>query len=580
MSLNIETSKDGYKILKIDKDDKQIYLGSKYNQKREIDKFISSIKEFTDKDNFIVFGLSFCEHIKELLKLINKDSKILVVEVNRELVDYCKNDQDIIKIIENPKITVTFDKSEIEKFMLTNIKETNADRLKILEYCNYTRIYKKEYEERFKLIRDLLMNVKINRNTISAFGDAFLSNTISNLKYISNSNPINKLENVYLNEPAIIVSAGPSLIKNIDELKGINNALILSGGRTIESLLTRNISPTCLGVTDPGEVSYKLVENCIDKVKVPLIFSDMTNEKVVSSHKGEKFFYTISDLISRAFKQKIPTLYGGGSIAHSLINLAIYMGCNPIIFIGQDLAYTDEKNHASFCRNSWDSEETNVHNDSYGRDIYVKDVNGNLVRTSMTLNDFRVSIENIIKKYPNIKFINATEGGALIEGAENRKLREIIKELKKEKIAPMSKFFEQIDKRENVLIELENVLEQMKEYIKICKNGKSILKDYEMSYRLKNQNKIDVNIKKLNEIDRKIMEKNNKVDFMAIIVAKIIFEVENDEQFLTKNSDARNEIFMKELNKSKVLYSRIETSLQLYKEKIEKVINEIRGRIE
>ena len=41
MNLNIEMSKDGYKVLKIEKNDKKIYLGSKYNQKREIEKFIN-----------------------------------------------------------------------------------------------------------------------------------------------------------------------------------------------------------------------------------------------------------------------------------------------------------------------------------------------------------------------------------------------------------------------------------------------------------------------------------------------------------------------------------------------------------
>lgn len=578
MSLNIEISKDGYKILRINKDDKKIYLGSKYNQKREVEKFINSIKEITSKDNFIIFGLSFGEHIEALLKIIDEKSKILIIEFNEELLEYCKNDKDSKKIFDNDKITVTFDKEEIEKFILENISEINADKLKNLEYCNYTRIYKEEYQETFKLIRDWLMRIKINRNTMSNFGEEFLRNTISNLKYIAKSTNINKLKNAYADKPAIIVSAGPSLIKNVDELKGVNNAVILSGGRTLETLLERNINVTCFGVVDPGEYSYKVVENCIGKVKTPLLYNDMSNEKVVREHKGKKFFYTSSNFISQAFQQDILSLYGGGSIAHTLTNLAIHMGCNPIIFIGQDLAYTGEINHADCCKNSW--EKSNAHEDKDGNDIYVKDVNGDIVRTSILLNDFRVSLEKIINEYTHIRFINATEGGAFIEGTENRKLKDVLAELKKEEILPILNFLDNGNKSKEILEQLEITLIEIEEYIKLCKNAKRLLKDYEIGYRLKNQNKLDISIEKLNKIDKKIIEKNHKIDIITTVIQKIIYEIENDDQFITKNSDSKNIRFNKELNRSSALYSRLEASLEFYYEKFIEGAKKIKGEIQ
>ena len=41
---------------------------------------------------------------------------------------------------------------------------------------------------------------------------------------------------------------------------------------------------------------------------------------------------------------------GGGSVAHYMTLHALYMGCNPIIFIGQDLAYESEKKYSDFAR--------------------------------------------------------------------------------------------------------------------------------------------------------------------------------------------------------------------------------------
>ena len=518
MSLNIEISKDGYKILKIDKDDKKIYLGSKYNQQREIDKFINSFNETTSKDNYIILGLAFGEHIKELLKVVNQDSKILIVEFNNELVEYCKNDDTINKIFENQNISIATDKIDIENFIIRNITEINVSALRAVGYCNYAKIYKEECEEVFIFIRNLANRIALNRNTYGYLGQLFLENMLSNFKYIAKATTVNNLENVYKNKPAIIISAGPSLIKNIDELKGIDKALILSGGRTLGALQERNIEPTCLGIVDPAEDSFKLVEPFIEKVKCPLFFCDLANEKVVKEHKAEKIFYSNCTLLFDAFKEDIKNLYGGGSIAHSLTNFAIHMGCNPIIFIGQDLAYTGERRHSIECGNKWDEKSFDVYrrND----DIYVKDIDGNPVRTSLVLNDFRICLERIIKQNPDISFINATEGGSNIEGAKNRKLKDVLIELKKAKITPMSYFIKNINKTQDIIKQLEYNLELMIEYINLCKNAKKLLSEYKMNYRLKKQNGVNKCIEQLNEIDKRIIEKNHEITLMTTLILK------------------------------------------------------------
>jgi len=38
----------------------------------------------------------------------------------------------------------------------------------------------------------------------------------------------------------------------------------------------------------------------------------------------------------------------GGSVATTILDIAIKMGGNPIILVGQDLAYVDGKNHAQY----------------------------------------------------------------------------------------------------------------------------------------------------------------------------------------------------------------------------------------
>lgn len=575
MSLNIEISKDGYKVLRVEKDDKKVYLGSKYAQKREIDKLTTDLKEFTNKDNFIVLGLSFGEHIKELLKLIQRDSRILIVEFDKELIKYCRNDKEISEIINNDKVIIATSIEEVEAFIKKHIDELNIERLKVLTYANYDRIYTKQCQETYTLMRDFIARIKINRNTFNVFGETFLENSLSNLKYIVKSTDINQLEGVYKNKPAVIVSAGPSLIKNIDELKGNDNALILSGGRTLGALVERGINPSCVGVIDGGEVSYKLVEPYISNLDCPLVYTDLSNERIIKEHKSAKFFYTDCTFIWDIFGKEIKNLYGGGSIAHSLTKLAIYLGCNPIIFIGQDLAYTGDRGHAVCSGNRWN--ELTFEQYKQPTDTYVKDIYGDKVKTSLVLNEYRLAFEKIIRDFPNVKFINATEGGANIEGAENRKLQDVLKELEKEPIVSMKTFENNGDKTEDTIRFLEKKLVLVKEYIKLCTNGEKYLKNFRTSYLTKNQRGLNDSTKKLETIDKEIKIKNNQLSLLVPILTKVVFSIENDERFVVNSSDNKSTAFDKEYYRSESLYYNTKVALNISSKNTEKTIRELKG---
>lgn len=71
LEFNIEQSKDKQEILKVQRDKKNIYIGSKYNSNKENEKFLNNIKgNKKDNDVFIVYGFGVGNHIKELRKKI------------------------------------------------------------------------------------------------------------------------------------------------------------------------------------------------------------------------------------------------------------------------------------------------------------------------------------------------------------------------------------------------------------------------------------------------------------------------------------------------------------------------------
>ncbi|WP_238916574.1 6-hydroxymethylpterin diphosphokinase MptE-like protein [Clostridium sp. YIM B02555] len=574
MSLDIDVSKDGYKILRVKIEDKKVYLGSKYNQRREIHKFLSSLDEPTEKDNYIIFGLSFGEHIEELLKATYESSNILIIEFNEELKEYCKRDLKIKKIFENSRVKL-FDKvDDIKEFFGLYINEANVDQLQTLTYANYFKLNKMNFMDTYSIIREELMSVILMRNTGIISGELSFNNFMSNLKYIGKATTVNKLRGKCKNKPAIIVSAGPSLSKNIDNLKGVKNALILSGGRTLRPLMDKKIMPSCVGIVDPGEVSYKVVEEYIDKIKCPLVFNDQVHPKIIERHNENNFITRINAFLDDIWEEPPYILSGGGSIAHSLTALALYMGCNPIVFIGQDLAYTGDRGHDVSAGNKW-SELTF---DEYKRsdDIYIEDIEGKPVRTSLLLNDYKKSMEEIISKWPEVEFINATEGGANIKGTKIEKLSEVLKGFPKEEITSLNEYLDDEDKTEVLIKKLEMSLKNFEKYIKLCEKAEKLSKDYKQSYYLKNNKKLNEIEKVINKVDNEIRENLSELYILNFALSKVIFEIERNEEFIVKKNDSEAVMFKKSTSRAEAIYSGIKNVVKESCTKVKELTDELK----
>ncbi len=124
--------------------------------------------------------------------------------------------------------------------------------------------------------------------------------------------------------------------------------------------------------------------------------------------------------MNNLINKKVDSIIQGGSVAHVCMGLAIYLGCNNIIFIGQDLAYTGERLHSNSSTLKTEGGNIGMYDDN----IYVDDINGNKVRTSFELDAYRRYIEFYIPMLKNINFINSTEGGANIKGTKVMPLKE------------------------------------------------------------------------------------------------------------------------------------------------------------
>ncbi|AVP54249.1 hypothetical protein K144313037_15260 [Clostridium tetani] len=560
---SLEKSKDDKYIIRINREGKKIYLGSKYNVKKDIDRFLEDLEDMSPIGIIIVFGLASGEHIKELLNNLEENNKVLIIEPDKNVLNKFLEIEYAEELLNDDRIVLClYQKGEIENFFSNSIDSiTVKNYIKFKIYFNYDNIYKKELIGTYDALKKVIENSLMNNATTKGFSEIFAKGFIKNLKHIVEATPINYFENEFKNKPAIVVSAGPSLGKNVHKLKEVqDNFIIITGARSLSTLIKNNIIPDFICMIDPGDINSKFIENYLD-YKIPLIFYENTSYKAMNLYKGPKILFAESSLIDSILEYNVAGLLSGGSVAHNCTSFASYIGCNPITFIGQDFAYTEGKFHvdsSAFKENNKLDNEIDI--------IQVKDVFGDLVKTDRKLDFYRLSMEDIVKQCTNQIFINSTEGGANMEGTIVQPLSKTIDEygkekIKKEKIKSILNHPPIVEK-EKIIKYLEESKKILKEIYKKSEIALGYSNDIYLSYKHgKNINTNSIN-KKLDEIDSYIKDNRERIGLINSLIFEIIEDVLCNPKYILTSKDNKRERGIKIAEKSRTLYKGIKDKIK------------------
>ena len=555
----VEKSKDNKKIIKIVDDEKSVYLGSKYSTKRDVTQFIEQMKEYNLNTIFIVYGIGTGEHILELLKVINEKNKILIIEPDINILAMFKTFVCYHEIMEDDRVVVTlFEENKVNILCKSFIEEFNVNNIKIMIYANYDKLYKEELIKCYALLRGFVQSSAINILTTQSFSKQFFESFIKNIKHIIKSAEVGNFKDIYKGKPAVIVSAGPSLEKNIKQLTEVKEEFVIfSGGRTVSTLKAVGVVPDVVAVVDAGLASYLTIKASLD-CEAPLAFCEVSNFDVVNQYKGSKIFFqegfNLSKVTAEILGKHIDTLFQGGSVAHTCISLAVYMGCNPIIFIGQDLAYTNGKLHADIA--------TSFNNKADDKNkILVDDVYGNKVMTDTLFNSYRKYIQEFISICPNTVFINSTEGGANIKGTKVAKLRDTIEKYKSNTPIDKDKIKVQLENKsfdkELISNNIKLIFNNMKNIQKDCKKAVKV-SDEIMEYYLKRKDK---NINALLKFISRLNIKIQKLEILNNLLQPVFYEVMMSSEYAEKQNETENERGIKLAKQTNKLYSSIVQSI-------------------
>lgn len=409
-----------------------------------------------------IFGIDDWMDILQLSNSMCKENKIIIVEP--DLFRYKKYYNDIIENI----ILIYFDENNIsylQQALINTVTIYNYKNIVIGNSINYDERYKESYDMFQSIIKDYCYKLNVAQNTLETFKEINLKNSIYYLNSLNNAVLLDEYKNLNKNVPAIIVSAGPSLDKNIGDMvkyrKKLKNFFIIAGNRTLGPLLKNDIIPDLLVTIDPGDIAEEMISNS-NFYKVPIVYYEKSSWKIINGYKGPKIAASELFLQSVCGMKKVRHTIAAGSVAHTSTDVAAFLGCNPIIFIGQDFGYTFNKNFAECAKHS----NSNTVNREQSL-IYLTDVFDNKIESSGLFKVYKENMEIIINRFKKIydmEFINCSYG-AKINGAPYEELKKVL-------VSPITKTKKPLANVNNFKVDNKAILKQfhvyVEEFIRIC----------------------------------------------------------------------------------------------------------------
>ncbi len=379
-----------------------------------------------DENNIlrVVIGFGGRQCLEKIIGNSLPTLRAVVWEPDEEL--YESYDTDISDVLNDSRLTMVVgdDIHALEDTLRKNIHENNAHHLKFVALGRYSQSGDPHTEKLVSMLGRILTEVTNDGFARKKFHKLPYKNLIFTIASLDKNYVISQLfGNIPTRDvPIIIVSAGPSLMKNCHELKRAEGkAIILAVSHAVKTLEKAGIMPDLVAISDAGETGY--INSDYEK-KYTLLSSVYADSECRKGYEGRIIYFGFSLLgdlfMTQRTRSEEQAELDTGSVATDVFSLFLTAGFKRIILVGQDLAYDDE-GHSHTGGEYDESAEGRI---SFQPE--TEGISGGIVKTRGDWECFRCFLEEKIRDNSNVRVTDATEGGALIHGTSIETLREAI----------------------------------------------------------------------------------------------------------------------------------------------------------
>ncbi len=440
----VEASKAGPATLALpDSAGGRIYLHSRHQPMEEARRLIDAA-DLEGKALFCVQGFGLGYHVEQLFDRISPEAIIVVFEPDLRMLRTAFDCRDYSRLIRSGRLLfITAAERAPIMLKLGSRQALVSMGLTFVAHPPSLRLNPSFHAQVQAAMADFLAYCRTSLNTVLLNSRRTCENIARNLSFYASSPGINSLRNRHFGVPAIIVSAGPSLRKNKHLLKGAQSKAILIAVQTaLQPLVEMGIEPDYVTSLDYHDICTRFFERLPRDLRTILVAEPKASTAVLELYPGPLHMLgnEFADQLLGDLKLQKDRLRAGATVAHLAFYLAEYLGCDPVIFVGQDLAFSDGLSYTPgtsyedvwrpelnrFCTVEMKQWEHIARERPILR--VIEDYQGNPIYTEERLFTYLQQFERDFA-VTRCRVIDATEGGARKRGAASIPLAEVLASL-------------------------------------------------------------------------------------------------------------------------------------------------------
>ncbi len=227
-------------------------------------------------------------------------------------------------------------------------------QLDVLLLRSYAHLMAGEIPDLMARITDLERNRIYDAKTGRAFHGQWLAQFLNNLPQFAQIGTLDDLIGRYAGKPALVISRGPSLDGALAEIRAQrDSAVLIAVGGAVRRLWEADIIPDFAIFYDANGMQEQLTgipATVLEKIN--FLVSPFVPSCVLEAPAASKRLFLgqnntqFADWMDLTLGCKHQRLDGGGTVSIIGFQTALAMGCNPVILVGQDLAFPNQQVYA------------------------------------------------------------------------------------------------------------------------------------------------------------------------------------------------------------------------------------------
>ena len=421
-------------------------LNSMFSPLNEVNYWIKEKKIKKNTPLVCIFGLGTGLFVEKVLQMASSEAKIIIYEPEKGIIEYCLKSGDneesedierkvskrITQILNDNRVSLCIEENnslDFQKCLEKYVNYTGIVGMIYVSHNVYPTLYSRSYLNFLRVLNSFRTNMFVMKNTYNRFKDDYLINPFKNMMFLKEAYLSSELSEIIPQDiPVIIVSAGPSLDKNINTLKlAKGHALIFAVDTALKYLLQKDIVPDLTITVDPHKPAnyyedYRASEiPCVFRIDANPEIINQINSRLILIDGQETYVESLLKEIGKKTGERIRL---GGCVSNAAFAVMVRLGIKKIVLVGQDLAYGMDSTHAGGVNDDAPREDT----------MFIEDIYGNQIATRDDWKIYLTWYENMIKSISDtnlgITVIDASEGGAKIHGSTIMTLQEVIDAMK------------------------------------------------------------------------------------------------------------------------------------------------------